>query len=105
MELAFTQKKCLQEMQKGTTSWEFVLWKVFLQERLNRPEIEHYYLAQIAAEIRRVLAKKPREITFKDFLFKFKIPGRKEKPEVLTEEQKKEHMDKSKRYWFGLFSK
>ena len=53
------------------THREFVVWMRWLDEEWNRPEPSDYYLMQIAAEIRRVLSKKPRHIKMEDFKLEF----------------------------------
>lgn len=49
-------------------------------EQWNKPTLTHYYLMQIAAEVRRVLSKKPNAIKLKDFLIEFITPTKKDKP-------------------------
>jgi hypothetical protein len=101
MRLADRLGKTKQEVQRGMTSSEFILWKVYLEEEVNYFHREDYFWAQIALEIRRVLAKNPNKYQMKDFLVKFKSS----KPEVkkpLTEEEKKQRTWKSMAYWLGL---
>lgn len=107
-----------------TTSTEFVDWMRFLHLEMNSKRKEDYYLAQIAAEVRRSLVKKPQEVQVQDFLLNFvNDKGRVEKimdseeeenwmeeSPVLMEESEIEEppkapvsrLQKSKNYWFAL---
>lgn len=75
-------------------------WCQFFREEDNTPTTDQLYLAQIACEVRRVLAKDPNKITIKDFIFKF-AP---DKDEPLTEAQKQEHMQASKNAWAAMLA-
>lgn len=99
MKLADRLKKCLQEVQRGTTSSEFTMWKVYMEQDINAFHPEYYYLAQIACEIRRVLSKHPNKFKTKDFLIKFQFAGQDKKPP--TKEEIERRMALSKAYWFG----
>lgn len=80
-------------MQK-TTHREYLAWMDWLNEEWERPSRSDNYLMQIAAEVRRVLSKKPNSIKLRDFLLKFK----KQKPKELTLE---EATKQSKRRWLS----
>jgi len=54
-----------------TSSTEFVMCLAYLELDSNLFHREDYYLAQIAAEIRRGNVKKPRQVRLKDFILKF----------------------------------
>ncbi len=86
----------LQRCQEETSSSDFVLWKVYLEEELNGFHREDYYLAQIAQEIRMVLAKKPSQIKLKSFLLKF---VREQEQRQLSRE---EYTKRSKSFWFSM---
>jgi hypothetical protein len=43
----------------------------WLDEQMNVPSLTDQYLMQIAAEVRRVLSKKPKKIKVEHFLLKF----------------------------------
>lgn len=64
---------------------------------------QDFYLAQIAAEVRRTIAKEPGSIHTKDFLMTFEVAP-KEKP-PLTEAQKALKLSNSKAYWLSLARK
>lgn len=101
MKIADRLGKTLRELQEGMTSSEFVLWRVYLEEEVNHFHREDYFMAQVALEVRRVLAKNPNKYKLKDFLIKF----RSDKPEPqrpLTEEEKKQRVAKSMAYWLGI---
>lgn len=63
----------LQRVQAETTSTEFLAWAKFLANEDKQHTREHYYLAQISADIRRQYSgKKPVKIA--DCLLKFNSP-------------------------------
>lgn len=79
------------------THREYKAWQVWLDNQWNDPNLTHYYLMQIAAEVRRVLSKKPRDI----LLSHFKLLFTREKP--VTEEVKQEQkLFWSKSHWLGM---
>lgn len=82
-----------------TSSCEFVEWMVYLQELDNRKEPIHYYLAQIALEVRRTLTPKKRW-KIQDFLLSFKKPTRKKEP--VTAAEKELYLQRSKMFWKAL---
>lgn len=91
----------LERCQEETTSANFLLWLAFLREedrdKITRKEKEHYYLAQIACEVRRVLANKPNEIKTENFLLDFKVAGEDDE----TAKAKKARPAKSRRVFDG----
>lgn len=90
----------LQECKAKTTSSEFVAWQEYLLLENTFERTEYYYLASIAAEIRRSYVKYPRRVKLKDFILKFKSkPEHQMKP--LSEEEKKGRIKMSKSFWFG----
>lgn len=89
----------LQRCQKETTASEFVEWHRFLRDEWQVPKREDYYLAQIAAEVRRTIARTPGNVKSDDFLLKFKFPS---KERVLTEAEKEQRMHASKARWLAL---
>ena len=64
----------LQEIQERMSSSEFTLWKLWLMEEPSRFHREDHGFAMIAAEVRRVLAKKPNRVKIEHFLPKFETP-------------------------------
>lgn len=81
-------------------------WKAYLQEQSNEFNPLHYYLAQIALEVRRSYSKKPSRFKLKDFLITFS-PNSKQ-PTPHTAEDRKARIQKSKNIWkaaLGGFSK
>lgn len=87
----------LQRLQQETTSTEFVKWIEYLQQDLDITRREDYYLAQIAAEVRRGNVKRPEKIKLKDFILKF--GGRKRKKRKMS---LKERARVSKSWWRAL---
>jgi hypothetical protein len=71
-----------------------------MEQDLNAHRREDYYLAQIAAEIRRVLRKNPAAVKLEHFLLKFKGGGDNHKP--LSEVDKKQRVAWSKARWTAL---
>jgi len=82
------------ELKQKTTSTEFVIWMEYLERDVNAFHPENFYLAQIAAEIRRSFVKNPKQIRLKDFLLKFIMP---EEPKKLSIKERSKRM---KRFWF-----
>ena len=74
----------VQEVQAKTTSAEFVMWMAYLEQDQTDHRREDYYMAQVAAEIRRGNSKKPQKIRVDDFLLKYS----KKKERQSTDEQK-----------------
>ena len=95
----------LQRVQEETTSSEFVDWKMYLVLREEQKffvyEKEDYYLAQIAAEMRRTFAKHPRRIKLKDFILQFKRKKEKKKKKMSVKERTKE----MKAWWGAVLSR
>jgi len=92
----------IQELQKKTTSSEYTEWMAFLRkmelEKANQFNPLHFYLAQIAAEIKKGRVKNPGNVSIKEFLLKFKEAKKSE-----TETKEKD----SKQFWLssvGLLS-
>tara|TARA_R110002020_G_scaffold12409_6_gene45509 strand:- start:18178 stop:18564 length:387 start_codon:yes stop_codon:yes gene_type:complete len=64
----------IQEAQERMSSSEFTLWKLWLMEEPSRFHREDHNFAMIAAEVRRVLAKKPNRVKLEHFLPKYESP-------------------------------
>ena len=89
----------LQEAQSRITSSEFVDWLRFFEwEEFEKFSSENYYLAQIAAEVRRGLVKRPRNVRIADFLLKFK----REKKAYKPVEDNTQNISNSKSFWMTL---
>ncbi len=65
-----TLKECIEKH----TYREFLMWQEWLDSELSQPDKNSYYLMQIAAEVRHVLAKKGTKINLDDFRLKFSDP-------------------------------
>ena len=74
------------------TGRQFLAWQAWLREDLNHPSRTDHYLMSIAAEVRRVMAKKPGDISLRDFLLRWEEP----KPDTRTKEEK---VAESKAVW------
>ena len=77
--LASHLKTSVLEIQEKITSIEFVEWIAYLDEDENKRSKSEYYLAQIAAEVRRSFAKNPHKVEMDDFFFKIDKTKKKEK--------------------------
>jgi hypothetical protein len=82
-----------------TTSAEFVEWQYYFDIEANTPRKEDYYLAQIAAEVRRTVVKNPKSIHTDQFLLKFQ---RAENRKELTEEERLQEIENSKAQWTAI---
>lgn len=79
------------------THRHFGAWQAWLQGEWNRPSRSDHYTAQVACEVRRVLAKKPAAIRLKDFLLQFKFKGAAKKPAT------KEQATAQAKTWLSMF--
>lgn len=70
-EVAFRLGKTVGELKELVTQTEFEGWLEFLKIERDRNTKEHFYLAQIAAEIRRSIVTNPKEIQINSFLLHF----------------------------------
>ena len=75
------------------SSTDFVDWIVYLDEDINAFHREDYFLAAIAAEVRRSYVGKPQGIRLSTFMIKFKAMVKKKKMDV------KEKTKRSKAFW------
>lgn len=82
---------------KSHTQRQFRTWIAWLDAQWNEPSLSDYYAMQIAAEVRRVLSKKPNDIKLDDFKMKFKKP----KP-ISKEAAKKEKAAASLASWKAI---
>lgn len=73
------------------------MWMLYFTLEPNFFHREDYYLAQIAAEIRRSLVKNPKEVDIKSFLLHFTQKKEKEKDDSIQTKTAK-----SKAFWFTL---
>ena len=79
---------------QDTTSREFVEWSIIVEESEKEFTKQDYYLAQIAAEVRRSFVKNPSKVLLKDFFLQFE---EKEKPKMTREQA----TTFAKAAWFG----
>lgn len=84
----------LQRCKAETTSMEFVAWCAYLRRDLNNHDKKDFALAQIAAEVRRVLHKNPQRVKVKDFLVTYDTPP--------TKQDREKRMQESKSFWLAL---
>lgn len=77
-----------------TTSMQFQMWQVYLEEDRDIPTVDQWYLAQVAYEIRASQPSRRRKrYKLHDFLIKFK---REVKQKIKSTNKT------SKDFWFGL---
>lgn len=56
---------------------QYSTWIAWLDQQWNKPDRSDHYMMQVAAEVRRVLSKKPQSIKLGHFLLKFEfVPPR-----------------------------
>ena len=89
----------LQQCQRQTTSTEFKEWQEFFKRELEMPRREDYYAAQNAAEIRRTVAKNPKDVRLEHFLLEFDTTRRKR---VDAEEEQAARVARSKAAWGAI---
>ena len=88
----------LDRVKMETSVSQFVLWMQYLDWEINAFDKTCYYLAQIAAEVRRPNMPKGKIVTLKDFIIKFTSGKSEEKPS--EDVQTRAH--KMKQFFFGL---
>lgn len=66
----------VRELRQRITFLEFCEWMEFLSLEEDKDTKQDYYLAQIAAEIRRSFVKDPKTVKVKDFLLQRKVQER-----------------------------
>lgn len=81
------------ELKERIAFSEFLEWVVFLGKEEARHTKQDFYLAQIAAEIRRGWVKNPKTVKIKDFLAEVESTPGPSKPG-----------SKSKSVWLGAFN-
>ena len=87
----------LDDVKMKTSTSQFVLWMQYLDWDINAFDKTCFYLAQIAAEVRRPNMPKGKTVKLEDFIIKFSSKKDAEKPE---DEQTK--ANRMKQYFFGL---
>ena len=94
----------MQRCQRETSSTEFADWQRFFEQDLTFPRREEYYLAQIAAEVRRTIAKDPKAVAASEFLLKFDARGkaREATDEEVTDEDHEASLARSKAAWLAI---
>lgn len=91
----------LDEVKVKTSASQFVLWMEYLEWEVNAFDKECYYLAQIAAEIRRSYVRRGVLVRLQDFIMKFRpAQPAPEKTGILGAAQVR--MDRAKQFFFGL---
>ena len=85
------------ELQERLTSSEFVEWVAYLELEMNSFHREDFYMAQLAAEIRRGYVKNPNKPKVEDFLITF---GMKD----VYKKTVKEATRDSKSFWNSLLA-
>jgi len=98
LELAVKLGIPLQRLMQETTSTEFLMWKKYLELDMHKTKVEHFYYAQIAAEIRRNGVKHPAKVRLKDFLLKFE-----DKTCSKKKLNKEEQTKRDKSFWKSVF--
>lgn len=86
---------------------ELTMWMIYLDEQWNEPSKLDWYLAQIAADIRKGPLKDADKIVPKDALIRFdqekrEDDDREETDKMPTADRVKQKLDVSKAYWLAL---
>jgi len=89
-------QRCMRE----TSSTDFLDWQEYIRRERNTPRREDFYAAQIAAEVRRGIAKKPQAVKTEQFLLTFTTEEKKQKPPTRKEIDLR--VAHSKARWFGI---
>jgi len=95
MEIAARQGKSLTEAKRTNSSTEFLLWREFFSRQLERKTADHYYLAQVALEVRRSWVKNPASLRLSEFLLHAASPEEQKAREISPEERAR----RSEEYW------
>ena len=93
----------LQRCQRETTSTEFLEWLEYVEQDVEVPQRMDFYLAQIAAEIRRSMVRNPNSVKLENFLLNLTLRSKQHKP--LTETEKQMRMARSKAAWYAVLGK
>ena len=98
LRLASHLKMSLDRVKMETSASQFVLWMEYLDWEANAFDKTCYYLAQIAAEVRRPNVRKGTVVKTEDFIMKFvhKKPSEPESLDVQT------RANRIKQFFFGL---
>lgn len=91
----------LQRCQAETTSTEFLEWQQYARQEFEEPTREELYLAQIAAEMRRFVAKTPRSVHLGQFILPL-ASAVKKRSKKITDDEAVVRMANSKQYWLTL---
>ena len=81
------------------THRELLTWLAWLDNKESNPDPTQYYLMQIAAEVRRVLAKNPSKVKLDDFQLQFNTAGSQATPDP---EQAVKHSKHRWRAFLGM---
>jgi len=90
----------VERLQAEITYSEFLEWQEFLVLERNKARKLDYYLAQIAAEVRRGMVKNPNEVKLSQFLLRFAT--KEEIDAASAEEYKAQRATLSMAAWFSL---
>jgi len=86
------------EVKRKTSASEFILWMEYLEWEINAFDKTAYYLAQVAAEVRRSYVKTPKSVKFEDFVMKFR--SKNEEPDISVDASVR--LQRQKQFFFGL---
>lgn len=73
-ELAYHLRMTVEALKEQITVSEFLEWQEFLRIHRQRDDKLHFYLAQVAAEVRKSFVKHPNSVKLSQFLLKFATP-------------------------------
>lgn len=100
MRLASHLGMSLDEVKAKTSATQYVLWMEYLEWEINAFDKQCYYLAQIAAEVRRSCVKPGVLVRLQDFLIKFRTTMTPQKAPTST--KSRTETGRTKQFFFGL---
>lgn len=102
-ELASHLHMTVEKLKEEITFSEFLEWNEFLALERNKARKLDFYLAQIAAEVRRTCVKFPEQVRTNNFLLKFASPleAQMELDADNAEEYREQKVANSKSAWFA----
>jgi len=92
----------LDETMRQTSYTQLLMWTKYLQNEVNVFHREDWYMAQIAAEVRRAFSSKPQDVKTKDFILDFKTGMDSTTDVEQSEIDTAARMQQSKNFWSAV---
>lgn len=100
-ELAYHLRMSVEALKEQITVTEFLEWQEFLRINRDRNDKLHFYLAQIAAEVRKSFVKHPNSVKLSQFLLNFATPEEAQTGGKVTPAFREYKATLSKGAWFA----